>query len=174
MPHHLAWMRGKLEEKYELTVEVLGPNAGQQAEVRVLNRALRWTQQGVEYEADPRHVEIMTKQLGLNEAKVAVTPGTKEEGRTKTAHEQELDEPKTYEYRAITARGNYLAPDRPDIAVAVKELAKRMSKPTEGDWERLKHLGRYLKGRPRMVHLFEWQGVPTEPKIFTDADWAGN
>ena len=32
------------------------------------------------------------------------------------------------------------------IAFAVKELAKRMSASTEGDWARPKHLGRYFKG----------------------------
>ena len=46
------------------------------------------------------------------------------------------------------ARLNYLAPGRPDLAYAVKELARSMSTPTNGDWLRLKRLSRYLKGRP--------------------------
>ena len=73
MPKELKWMQGKIEEKYELTVEVLGPDKDQCAEVRVLNRILRWTKHGIEYEVDPRHVEIMLKQLNVGECKPIVT-----------------------------------------------------------------------------------------------------
>lgn len=47
MPAELQWMRSKIEEKYELKVEVLGLDQGQHTEVRVLNRILRWTAKGV-------------------------------------------------------------------------------------------------------------------------------
>ena len=64
LPTQLKWMRERLEDKYQLTVKVLGPEEGQSQEVRVLNRVLRWKDaEGVEYEVDPRHVEIMIKQL---------------------------------------------------------------------------------------------------------------
>ena len=39
----------------------------------------------------------------------------------------------------MTARGIYLAQDRTDIQFAVKELSRRMSKPTVSDMEALKH-----------------------------------
>ena len=44
---------------------------------------LRWTEQGIKYEADPRHAEIIIKDLNLDKAKSVTTPGTKEEGRTR-------------------------------------------------------------------------------------------
>ena len=47
------------------------------------------------------------------------------------------------QYRAVVARLNYLAADRPDIAFAVKEFARSMSAPTQGSRDRLKRLGRY-------------------------------
>ena len=72
-----------MEEIYELTVEVLGPEAGQCKEVRVLNRVLRWTDSGVEYEADPRHVEIIRKQLNIESCKTVATLGIKDEGHAK-------------------------------------------------------------------------------------------
>ena len=72
------------------------------------------------------------------------------------------------------ARANYLSPDRPDIAFVVKELARAMSSPTRGDWERLKRLARYLKGRPRVVKIFKWQRPSSTLSIYTDADWAGD
>ena len=76
-------------------------------------------------------------------------------------------------YRAMTARLNYLAADRADIAFSVKEVAREMSKPTQGSWDRLKRIGRYLIKSPRVVSNFQWQQVPREVQVFTDADWAG-
>ena len=65
----------------------------------------------------------------------------------------------TIEYRAIVTRCNYLSPDRPDISNAVKELSRIMSRPTKDDMQRLKRLGRYLKGKPRLVMKYNWQPV---------------
>ena len=173
------WMRETMEKKYELTVETLGPDKDQVKEVRVFNRVLRWTSKGIEYEVDPRHVEIILQQLNIDQCKPVSTPGTKEEGELKSgdailAPRLLLDEQRSYAYRALVARANYLAPDRPDIAFAVKELARAMSKPDEGDWCRLRRLARYLKGKPRLVKMFKWQEWPPTLSIFTDADWAGD
>ena len=131
------------------------------------------TKDGVEYEADPRHAEIVISDLGLKEAKGVVAPGNKEEGTTSADHEDKLAPIKATEYRAITARLNYLSPDRPDISFAVKELARSMSEPTVGSWEKLKRLGRYLITRPRMIIHFPYQNCPKCLRVYTDADWAG-
>ena len=32
----------------------------------MLNRELRWTKEGITWEADPRHAEIIVEQLGLD------------------------------------------------------------------------------------------------------------
>ncbi len=48
-------------------------------------------------------------------------------------------------------RLSYLAQDRPDIQFSCKEVAKGMLAPTEGDWQKLKRLGRYLVGKPRVI-----------------------
>ena len=48
-----------------------------------------------------------------------------------------------------------------------------MATPTRGDWQRLKRLGRYLSGKPRMEQLYKWQEPQSTIKVFTDADWAG-
>ena len=44
------------------------------------------------------------------------------------------------EFRALAARANYLALDRPDIQFAVKEVARRMATPRVDDWILLKRL----------------------------------
>ena len=46
-------------------------------EMRVLNRIVRVNDQGLLYEADPRHAEMLIKAFDLGEAKKVVTPGIK-------------------------------------------------------------------------------------------------
>ena len=48
-----------------------------------------------------------------------------------------------------------------------------MSRPTPKAWEMLKRVGRYLKGRPRLVWKYEWQGEIDVLDIHSDANWAG-
>ncbi len=87
-----------------MTVEMLGPDKGQQKEVRALNRAIRWNQdKGTEYEADPWHLEVMVSQLELENAKSVAAHGAKEEGRTNENHDEELNEDKPHQCRALVA-----------------------------------------------------------------------
>ena len=67
----------------------------------------------------------------------------------------------------------YLSQHRPDIAETTKELARYMQDPKPSDMERLKRLGRYLKGRPRGVFIFREQVLPTSIDIYVDSDHAG-
>ena len=137
------------------------PNKDHLKQVKILNIIVTWAnQRGLGYEADPRHTEIIKQQLALDEAKVVITPGTKEEGRIATDQEQSLDNGQATKYRAFTARCNYLSPDRPDVAFAVKELARNMANPKKGDWTRLQQ-------------WFEWQPAQRRITTYTDADWAG-
>ena len=76
-------------------------------------------------------------------------------------------------YRRIVARLNYLAPDRIDIQFAVKECARYMSAPRENHWTALVRIGRYLRGRPRLVMKFGSQDESSIATTFTDSDWVG-
>ena len=88
--------------------------------------------------------------------------------------EKELLEPKqAKEYRALAARANYLATDRADIQYAVKEICRGMANPTRGDWRKLKRLGRFLIGRPRVVISYGYQSEDELLLGFSDSDWAG-
>ena len=58
-------------------------------------------------------------------------------------------------FRAISARANYLAQDRPDISVAAMELCGEFSRPTKQSYERLQRLRRYLVGHHRMAYKYE-------------------
>ena len=182
----LAWLQKCFEKRFEVTTTVLGPEEGQSREVRILNRIIRWTAEGIAYEPDPRHSEIAIRDLGLDAArtKAASTPGTKEETAASSVPtdatcvevEEESELMTASEatlYRGIAARLNYLAQDRIDIQYACKEASRRMARPRVCDWPALKRIGRYLKGAPRYVQSFVWQTLPEVVDTYTDSDWAG-
>ena len=63
-------------------------------------------------------------------------------------------------YRALLARCNYPAQDRPDIGFASKKLCKDFSTPNLNSFKILKRLARYLAGLPRLVYHYKWQDTP--------------
>ena len=163
----------QLESRFEIKTQVIGSGEGEQKEGRVLNRIIRVTEDGWEYEADQRHVDILIDELGLRGANGVQTPCEEEKSWEKEDNQKGLDKKDETRYRALAARANYLATDRPDIMYATKEICRCMSSPTRGAWKRLKRLGRYLITYPRSVFQYEWQGEDQEVDGYTDSDWAG-
>ena len=148
----------------------LGPEGNDDKSIRILNRIVTWKEDGIHYEADQRHAEIIIKQLGLREnSNQLSTPGSK----TLEDNERKLGTKESTLYRGIVARANYLCQDRTDIEFATKELCRKMAAPTVGDWEALKRLGRYLIGKSRSVIKFGYQSNPGTIDIWTDTDFAG-
>ena len=76
-------------------------------------------------------------------------------------------------YRALSARCNYLAQDRPDIGFASKELCRDFSNPNLNSFKKLKRLARYLAGLPRLLYHHKWQDAPEGVDIYVDTDFAG-
>ena len=153
------WGLDKYEEamkgKYELEVKGrLGPDDQDDSEVTVLNRVVRWTTEGIEYEADPRQGELLIRQLGLEGANGVATPGCKYTVAEMEKHSNELDSMTASRFRAAAARANYLSQDRPDIQFAVKEICRDSAHPTELSLMKLKRLGRYLVRHPRLVFKY--------------------
>ncbi len=75
--------------------------------MRILNRIIRWTEAGLRIEADPRHVEILVEEMGLNEANPVKTPGVKNRERDEN-NEQPLDRAEASLYRSCVARARAL------------------------------------------------------------------
>ena len=134
-------MKAELEKHYDITTRVLGPDEGDSQQARVLNRILTWGPEGISYEADPRHTEIATTELGPKEAKGVVAPGTKEDGTTKEDKDHTLDEDSAIKYRGSVSRLNYLTSDRPNIAFSAKEPTRTMSSLSTGCQDKLRRLG---------------------------------
>jgi hypothetical protein len=162
----------RMSERYKIKLRgILGPDSWDDKEIIILNRVLRWSDAGIEYEPDPRHAELIVSKLDLHKAKPVSTPGIKP--NIDAEYEEPMNETDKTQFRALVARANYLAQDRGDIQFAVKELSRRMSSPTSGDWIALKRLGRYLLGCPRMVTYLPYQGKATNVTVAVDSDWAG-
>ena len=68
---------------FQIKTEVLGPNEkrGEQLEIRFLNRIVQWRPEGITWEADPRHAELIIQQLELQDCAAVMTPGVKHEAK---------------------------------------------------------------------------------------------
>ena len=65
----LDWFEASITEQYEVTIEPrLGPGPTDAKEGRALNRVIRWCEDRIEYEADPRQVERLVAECGLEGA----------------------------------------------------------------------------------------------------------
>ena len=74
----LDWFEVAMKNKYELTVGGrLGPGPNDDKEISVLNKIICWTPKGIQYEADPCQVEKLLREIELEGANGAVTPGQK-------------------------------------------------------------------------------------------------
>ena len=168
----LDWLEGAIGEHYELDIGPrLGPGPSDAKEGRVLNRIIRWCGDRIEYEADPRQIERLVSECGLEGAKGVATPGVKPTFK-QLEEATEIPAHLATAFRGAAARGNYLAADRLDVQFACKEVCRWMSKPTVHAWEALKRVGRFLNAAPRLVYEYRQQSV-AQIDVYVDTDWAG-
>ena len=117
---------------------------------------MRWTKDGLEYEADPRQAEKLIEELGLNGAKGFSTPAVKPSiGNIRS--DKPLPEDKITHFRILAARANYLSADRPECQFAAKEICCFMAEPIMLSADALKRLGRYLLHHPRLAYEYPFQ-----------------
>ena len=166
--------RVALEARFKIKTQMVGLGGGEeQSEARALNRVIRATEDGWEYEPDQRHIDLLIDGLGLQQAKGVSTPGEEEKKWEEEENKQELGAEDARKFRGHAARLNYLAADRPDIAYSVKEVCREMARPTRGSWKKLKRIVRYLVAARRTIMHYPWQGEEEEVETYTDSDWAG-
>ena len=147
------------------------------------------TDMDVDYESNADMVDVlrriflmtdMSRKVFATRTKPLKKQGQKRVG-AKKAKKLEISEDSSYQlspadatiYRALAARCNYLAQDRPDIAFSSKELCREFSVPTQSSFKKLKRLCRYLAGMPRLQYIYRWQDMPKEVAVFVDTDFAG-
>ena len=171
--HRCSGSEDNWKKRFEVKTKVIGTGEGEVSEARVLSRIIRVSEQGWEYEGDQRHAELIVKALSLENAKSVSTPSEDQKIEREETDLEDLDSLRASEYRQLAARANFMTLDRADTQYAVKEICRGMARPTVGHWRRLKRLGRYLRGRPRVVSLFRYQARGRVIDGYSDSDWAG-
>ena len=149
-------------------------------EVMILNRIVRWVKllhgsgrERIEYEADPRHAELIIHQLGLSCSSRSVsTPSEKWKPGVDLGSVLSADHTL---HRSATMRLCYFALDRLDLQFPSKELARWMPALAVGNLQALKRVARYLIGHGRLVQEFVRQvEEPSHVVVFADSDLAGS
>ena len=70
----LDWFRERIQEKFPVKFRGrLGPTDKDDKEIRILNRIITWTDEGILYEADQRHAEIIIMEMNLKSNSVFVS-----------------------------------------------------------------------------------------------------
>jgi len=171
----LHWLNEQFASVWKVELRgIFGPPRikGTVQAIVVLNRLLTWTTKGIEFEPDPRHVDIICRDVGTTGAKVTVPLAKESAGDD--VEDKMVDSSETItSYRSNTMRGGYLAQDRPDICIAVRYLAKGMKDVTERHIQALKRFSRFLRYRPRLVQVFAPQEMIETVDAWTDSDHAG-
>ena len=137
----------------------------------ILGRVVKWTEEGIEYEADPRHRRALLERFGLTERCKALTHN----GEAKTEERDEAEDEflvggDISDFRACEARLTFSGQDSSELQF----LAKGTAKPVASSWRRLKKAVRFLIGRRRVVWEFGWQEEVGSVHVFADSDWGGD
>jgi hypothetical protein len=174
---HLKDMANKMAEWYEIKVRaMMGPDPGDDKEVRILNRVCRWEKDKITYVADDKHATRIMDELGFDEGTKGVDmPIKKGHDEGDYENDEPLDTAEAKRYRRLAATINYLAVDRPDLQFTASVLGRTMAKPTERSWANLKRAARYLKAHATVVLEYpEAEAVDVKTIVaYSDSDWAG-
>ena len=139
----LTKLAKRMAEWWEIKMRgIMGSAAGEVKQMTILGRTVRWTEDGIEYEADGKHREELIKEAGLTEdsnavGSAAVRPKVEDEELKK----MELGDEMKRKFRGLAARLNYLGQDRSDVQYATKEICRGMAKLAEEAFKSMKRLG---------------------------------
>ena len=130
-------------EWFEIKVRaLLGSDAEDDKEVTILGRTVRWTKDGIEYEADKKHRDMLIDHFGFKDGTKGLTvngskvDNEKEDPEGKTP----LDKEEAKIYRGLAARLNFLSLDCPDLQFPIKECSKDMANPTRDSFKKVKKI----------------------------------
>ena len=171
----LDWLEKQLSDEYEIKTQRVCGREGCAKEGKILNRSVRWTPQGYELEGDPRHAELAVGQLGMQDLPSLSAPGIDcVEADAGDEDDVELGAVKANLYRGIAARCNDHQPDRPVVALRCQGGWPPHVQPTARALELPKKIGRYLKGKPRLIWKCERQLPMDVIDVHSDASWTGS
>ena len=172
----LDWLAKEMAGWFEIKVRaVLGSGVNDDKEAVILGRIVRWRDEGIEFEADPRHRRLLADHFGFtDESAEGAVNGDRERREFEGEEEEEMGPRESIMFQGLAARLNYLAQDSPDLQYAAKEVARDMARPRVGAWRRLKRVVRYVLGRESVVWKFGWQEDGQGLTARSDSDWGGS
>ena len=161
-----------MESWFEIKVRaVMGEDEEDDKEVVILGRVVRWTEKGLEYEADPKHRRIILESLGFEEGTRPLSYNGDREDKVEEGDEEELSKEEAKLFRGLAARLNFVSLDCPNLQFPVKQSTKEMARPVRGSWKRMKKVARYLVGVERVVWEFKFQDEARYCWVCSDSDW---
>ena len=174
---NIKWLHEELSKKWKCVERgILGPPGTPNTiqDIRVLNRIITWKENGIWWEPDARHAELVIDLLGDGprgaKVKTPLAKGSVEDLKDAAVF---LNDEEATQYRSVAMRAAYLAQDRPDLQVATRSLAQGLQRPTTSHMLMLKRVARYLRYRPRMAQFFPYQNKLSPFVMWSDADHAG-
>jgi len=153
---------------------VLGMDPDDDKEVVILGRVVRWMENGIEYEADPKHRRLMLEYFGFDEGSRTLTHNGDKDSKEEEWELEDLDKEESKTFRGLAARMNFMSLDCPDLQFPIKVCSRDMAQPKRGSWKKVKRIVRYLLNRKCVVWMFNWQDEPKYSHLATDSDWGGS
>ena len=104
------WLAQQLKKCWTIVVRgVLGPKGYRDCvqELQIMNRLIEYRHDGIYWEADPRHAEIIVKEYDVGGRQVT-TPATKDDAK-EIEREEPLEKGAADRYRSTAARSQYLS-----------------------------------------------------------------
>lgn len=120
----------------------------------------------------PKYFHKVLKDFAMEKCKTVATPFVAG-ARHREDEELAVDETKHRQYRRAVGQLLWTVGERPDLSYVIKELARRVQRPSEEDWTALKRVLHYIKGTMfAELHLKTNSEAPTGIHVITDANWA--
>ena len=142
--------------------------------INFLGRHLTREGAAIHFESQETYLDDIVRSMSLEGCRVATTTGTYLVRRLE-GYDSPLDQMTHKRYHSLVGKLAWASPIRPDLACAVKELARGLASPTEEDWAKLKNVVRYLTGS--LEHRFTvlpkikiTLGTTLELEAFADSD----
>ena len=124
----------------------MGPDGKDDKEIVILGRIVKWCEDGIRYQADPKHRQLILEHFGLNRGSRALKSNGEKEVLDKGEEQEDLDTGETTVFRGLAARVNLLSLDCPDLQCEIKQSSSEIASPKKGSWRKLKRVARYLLG----------------------------
>jgi hypothetical protein len=174
-PESLKDILTQMKEWWDIKLRaVVGDEEGDDREVTILNRNLKWDGSALTLSADRKHAREILKEFDLTENSRGITVPIDPDEAAQPGDEELLVGPEITRYRGLSARANYLGQDRCDVQFTAKELSRGMAKPTRGYLRKMKRLARYLLEVPEGVLRFDSEYTKLDKlMVYVDSDWAG-